>query len=351
MGKKLHVVHLIPWLFPYGAYGLLSEIYYAIEKYHSHEVTQEIVCIGNPAAIPAHFAVPVNFCQLCNLSLYLKNKHEPAVLFYKLSATECRPVSAVVLPVCPFFIVNVTACTNCAGLAKNTGVIAVSNDMYRKIRGKFGGFKVHYIKNGVNRFRYNDIAPKPLEAQGDFFVTGRLNNFNKCKHPEDWVKWVCQQVDIGKPMWHDYLGGGGRHDEAVKQEQKYRGNKFGNRLNLTDRVNDFAEKVAYIKRWNVFLYEIPGSEGISMSLLEGLACGVPALINNKPGNNEIIKNGVNGWICNDRAEMMAHMKKMVKNPNMLADLKKSTIASFDKKLDARKTAAGYVELIKNALKK
>lgn len=347
-GKKLHIIHLLPWMFPYGAYGLLSELHYAIDKYHSEDVTQEIICLEKDV-IPPHFTLPLTFNNLASLPEHIKNKTRPAVLFYKLSATECKPISPAIMPFCPFWIVNVTACTNCSGLTKSSGIIAVSDDMYRKIRTRFGGFKIHYIKNGVNRCRYNDIAPLPLDTDKDYFATGRLNNFNKCKHPEDWVKWICQQTDIGRPMWHDYIGGGARHVEASKQLVKYRGNKFGNILTLPGRINDFEEKVSYIKRWNAFLYEIPGNEGISMSLLEGLACGVPALINDKPGNNEIIKNGTNGWVCKDRGEMISRLRNMVKNPNMLADLKQSTIASFDKKLDARKMAAAYVELLKGSV--
>jgi glycosyltransferase involved in cell wall biosynthesis len=40
-------------------------------------------------------------------------------------------------------------------------------------------------------------------------------------------------------------------------------------------------------------------DGTSISLLEGLACGMPCLVSDIPGNTEWIEDGVNGWLFRD----------------------------------------------------
>jgi len=40
-------------------------------------------------------------------------------------------------------------------------------------------------------------------------------------------------------------------------------------------------------------------DGTSISLLEGLACGLPCLVSDIPGNREWIEEGVNGWLFKD----------------------------------------------------
>jgi glycosyltransferase involved in cell wall biosynthesis len=40
-------------------------------------------------------------------------------------------------------------------------------------------------------------------------------------------------------------------------------------------------------------------DGSSVSLMEALACGIPALVSDIPGNREWIEPGVNGWLFKD----------------------------------------------------
>jgi glycosyltransferase involved in cell wall biosynthesis len=40
-------------------------------------------------------------------------------------------------------------------------------------------------------------------------------------------------------------------------------------------------------------------DGSSVSLMEGLACGLPCIVSDIPANREWVTNGVNGWIFPD----------------------------------------------------
>jgi glycosyltransferase involved in cell wall biosynthesis len=49
------------------------------------------------------------------------------------------------------------------------------------------------------------------------------------------------------------------------------------------------------------------SDGTSISLLEAMACGVPAIVSDIPGNREWIEEGINGWLFPDGdADALSH---------------------------------------------
>jgi glycosyltransferase involved in cell wall biosynthesis len=172
-----------------------------------------------------------------------------------------------------------------------------------------------------------------------------MNNFNHCKHPDDWIKWI-HSVKINKNIHLDYLGSGPKLKTSIAQNKILKTHSK-NIINFTGRIDNFAKKVQYIKSWDLFVYEIPSPEGVSMSLLESLACGIPALINDKPGNNEIISNGVNGWICKSRKEMINKMSEYSNSPKMLNNLKKSTINYYKQYLSGNIMMEKYLNLIKS----
>lgn len=342
---KMHIVHLIPSLFPYGAYALLSEIHYGIQSNHLNDCSQEVVALKGVQA-PARWEIPFSFQQTEGLNRYLRGNSNSVVLFYKLAGTDCKPVQSAISEASPFIIINVSD-VGMSGIGKCDGLVTVSQRMFSNYSVAYKNLKVHLIKNGVHAARFVPYTVRTEDFNSeDYFVTGRMNNFNRCKHPKDWVKWCLRSVRLSKPMWHDYLGWGGYHKDAVSQAEKHKALSGGNVVNLPGVINSRSEKAGYIKRWSAFLYEIRGVEGISMSLLEALACGVPAIINNKPGNNEIIKNGINGWVCNSREEMYSKMKLLSSNPKLLDDMKNSVRSHFKANLDGAKMVKQYIELCK-----
>jgi len=342
--SKIDFIHLLPSHFPYGAHGMLSELHYALDKYHSDEVNQEIVCLKDKPE-PEWFCGKTKHVNREKLADWAKRKKTNPVFFlHKLSATDCSKVSTVIYGKVPFVIINHTSCDTCKGLARSNCIVAVSKTMQKSIKNQRKGARVDFIVNGVNACRYEGIEPYKLEDVKDYFVTGRMNNFNGCKHPQDWIPWI-KSSRFSKPLWHDYLGDGAHFKRANLQAKNTKRNT-GNIVNLTGRINDFKTKVGFIKRWDAFLYDIPGKEGTSMSLLESLACGVPAVINDKPGNNEIIVKNVNGYVYKSKEKAIDFINNMIKDPKYHADLCSSTRDHFEKKLDAKHMAKKYLDLAK-----
>ena len=79
---------------------------------------------------------------------------------------------------------------------------------------------------------------------------------------------------------------------------------------VLDRVQ-FGGQVSQrdLPRWyhKADLYISPSHiDGSSVSLMEALACGLPALVSDIPANREWVSEGVNGWLFPDgNADILA----------------------------------------------
>jgi glycosyltransferase involved in cell wall biosynthesis len=89
-----------------------------------------------------------------------------------------------------------------------------------------------------------------------------------------------------------------------------------NRLILPGYVDNIWE---YYKAMDIFL--LPSrSEGFSLALLEAAAAQVPIIASNIPGNNEFIKNGVNGILFNTEKpeELASGVERLFNDKRMAA---------------------------------
>jgi glycosyltransferase involved in cell wall biosynthesis len=72
-------------------------------------------------------------------------------------------------------------------------------------------------------------------------------------------------------------------------------------LNLTERIHFLGYRtdiVDLMRSADIFLQPSWANEGISQSLLQACATGLPVIAGNISGLNELIKNGVNGLLVN-----------------------------------------------------
>ena len=93
------------------------------------------------------------------------------------------------------------------------------------------------------------------------------------------------------------------------------------------------------------------SDTNSMSMLEGMATGLPVLQRLDRLNENQVRNGVNGYVFNSAEEMAEEMKKIRdKSPEELAQLKKSVIESV-RKSGAADLANFLLTIYSEALKK
>lgn len=69
------------------------------------------------------------------------------------------------------------------------------------------------------------------------------------------------------------------------------------KVHILARVDE-AELPEYYRSADIYL-SASHSDGSSVSLLEAMACGLPVLVSDIPGNREWVEEGVNGWLFPD----------------------------------------------------
>jgi L-malate glycosyltransferase len=93
------------------------------------------------------------------------------------------------------------------------------------------------------------------------------------------------------------------------------------------------------------------SDGSSVSLLEALACGLPALISDIPGNREWITPGQNGWLFPDgNAHALAEgICQAARQPERLVDMRRAARALAEQRADWSKNFQELLRAYKMAV--
>ena len=89
-------------------------------------------------------------------------------------------------------------------------------------------------------------------------------------------------------------------------------------------------------------------EGMSIALMEAMACGVvPVCLNEESGINEIIEHGVNGFIVKNRGEDYQDKLQLLFNDrSLLETMSKNAIATIQQKYSSKITHHRWFELLK-----
>ncbi len=86
-------------------------------------------------------------------------------------------------------------------------------------------------------------------------------------------------------------------------------------------------------------------DGSSVSLMEALACGLPALVSDIPANKEWIQEGVNGWLFPDgNADILAEkILAVIAQRKILADIGRAARRCAEERADWKKNFAKLLE--------
>jgi glycosyltransferase involved in cell wall biosynthesis len=106
---------------------------------------------------------------------------------------------------------------------------------------------------------------------------------------------------------------------------------------------DLAVKNALLSRARALLFPIQWEEPFGLVMIEAMACGTPVLAFAGGAVEEIIRDGRNGWICRDAADMAAHLASLDIRPAACREFV-ATDFSVDRMADQ------YLKVYERALK-
>lgn len=346
----MKIIHVVEKFFNSGALSSLNQIYEALKK-SSFIKNQEVICLKfnsnkKEKKISSYFPDNSKVFETQQFINHLKShgSNEAVCIFHKLMCSPTKVVSSLINQGdLPSIVVNHTysKSINFNKLYKFDACIAVSDHMKSCIEKINPKMKVFTIKNIVD---FNGISKfKSFDSDEKSYVTGRINALNVIKYNDEFIKWISS-LKFNKPHLHQYIGTGQFMNDATSLSASLR-NSHSN-TQMLGSILDEEKKFGILKSWDLFVYEINRPEGTSMSVLESLACGVPVICSNHPGNNEIIIDGINGFVFDDLNQASLILKSLFSDKNSLDLLKKSTLEWAKSNLQNDILAKKYEEVIR-----
>jgi glycosyltransferase involved in cell wall biosynthesis len=92
-------------------------------------------------------------------------------------------------------------------------------------------------------------------------------------------------------------------------------------------------------------------DGSSVSLMEALACGLPCLVSDIPGNREWVTEGQNGWLFpdGDADQLAAKILQAMGQRIMLPEIGNAARAVAEERADWKKNSAKLLQVYEKAL--
>lgn len=204
------------------------------------------------------------------------------------------------------------------------GLITMNNEDYEIAKNKLPvrGKKVYKVNGvGVDLSKFDATLPKNMEFKrelglnDDDFIIIVVAELSKRKNQIQIVKAMKEVVETNKNI-KVLLVGEGSTENMLKNEI--------NRLNLNNNILLLGYRKDVQKIMNIAdvvgLFSI--HEGLPKNILEGMACGKAIICTDIRGNNDLVLDGVNGYLveCKNVDETYDKLFKLLKDYNLRQEM-------------------------------
>ena len=199
---------------------------------------------------------------------------------------------------------------------------------------------IYKIYNGID---IKEIRVNKFRSDKNFIVIGRLDEEKCC----DQIINVFSKIPENFNVKLHFLGDGSQ-EEYLKELSK--------KLNQSHRIF-FKGPIANVNKEIIkadYYISASISEGMSNSLLESMSLGVPGLVSNVSGIDEIVINNKNGFIF-EMGDEKSLYKQIINAINFSEadyfNLSRSASEHIIKNFSIDQISAKYIELYSNLLKR
>lgn len=235
--------------------------------------------------------------------------------------------------------------------------ITVSRDLAEWLQESLGisSLKITQIYNGVDSTRFvANVDSAVLQGSPANFLTpesivvGSVGRLATVKNQKLLITAVAQLLDNQpelRPIVRCVLVGEGPEREALEQCIAQR--------NLKDSVwmtGDRDDVPVLLSAMNVFV--LPSlNEGISNTVLEAMASGLPVVATRVGGNPELVEDGVNGILVpsNDASALAQALASILTKPERIREMGKAGRLQIENSFDWAATVAAYIKVYDEVL--
>ncbi len=229
-------------------------------------------------------------------------------------------------------------------------VVAVSKETSNSFSSKTGidVSKVVVIYNGIDPDNLSILNKE--ESKGylgfskDSIVIGSVARLDKVKDHSTLIEAFAKVSSVEKNCILLIVGDG---PERRNIEKKV------NDLGLNDRVilTGFTDDVSrYLSAMDLFV-QTSTEEGLSMTILEAMAAGLPIMVTPVGGNPELIQHGETGIFIpvGDSSQLASYIIKFIKDPSRFIEMGNKAKEIVREKFTLSNTAHQYVRVYKMLL--
>lgn len=257
----------------------------------------------NPNIIDCHLAVPGVLCRMA-----VWRKKDIKVIY--------SPHGFFFYKGCPLFNILIYRSVERIMARRTDALITINSEDYRnakkmKLRGKSYflpgvGVDINSIETVIPAV---DIRTE-LNIQEDMFLFLSIGELNKNKNHETVIRAMGDLKKRGIVNFHYLICGrdGPEKEKIILLSKQYGIDRRVHYLGFRTDIANIAKQV------NVFV--LPSfKEGLSVSIIEAMACGLPILASNIRGNNDLVVTNKGGFLFNPQKpiELAEHMKFLLEN--------------------------------------
>ena len=212
----------------------------------------------------------------------------------------------------------------------------VNNFFADKIIAVADAAKDNLTKTGVNENKIivvkNGVVPlnKTERTISETFVMGIAARLTEVKGHIYILEALKKLVDDGFNVKLKIAGTGPFEWEIRKKAEELNISRYVEMLGFVEDVEKFNNSI------DLSLNASFGTEATSLSLLEGVSLGIPAVVSDFGGNPGVIYNGINGFLfkSKDSNDMYKKIKKIINDKELYNTIKKNCLEIFEKEFTA-----------------